>query len=85
MNTCSARERTLLAPAELLRSFCAADNGSGVTLTPVSQETLGKFITREEQIFISFLHGSTSLLPVEGSCEYGNEPSGSIKCWEVLE
>jgi hypothetical protein len=23
--------------------------------------------------------------PVEDSCEYGNEPSGSIKCWEVLE
>jgi hypothetical protein len=23
--------------------------------------------------------------PVEGSCEYCNEPSGSIKCWEVLE
>jgi hypothetical protein len=22
--------------------------------------------------------------PVEGSCEHGNEPSGSIKCWEVL-
>jgi hypothetical protein len=22
---------------------------------------------------------------VEGSCEYGNEPSGSIKCWEILE
>jgi hypothetical protein len=22
---------------------------------------------------------------VEGSCEHGNEPSGSIKCWEVLE
>jgi hypothetical protein len=22
---------------------------------------------------------------VEGSCEYSNEPSGSIKCWEVLE
>jgi hypothetical protein len=22
---------------------------------------------------------------VEGSCEYGNEPSGSIKCWEFLE
>jgi hypothetical protein len=21
---------------------------------------------------------------VEGSCERGNEPSGSIKCWEVL-
>jgi hypothetical protein len=21
----------------------------------------------------------------EGSCEHGNEPSGSIKCWEVLE
>jgi hypothetical protein len=23
--------------------------------------------------------------PVEGSCEHGNEPSGPIKCWEVLE
>jgi hypothetical protein len=22
---------------------------------------------------------------VEGSCEHGNELSGSIKCWEVLE
>jgi hypothetical protein len=21
----------------------------------------------------------------EGSCEHGDEPSGSIKCWEVLE
>jgi hypothetical protein len=21
---------------------------------------------------------------VEGSCEHCNEPSGSIKCWEVL-
>jgi hypothetical protein len=21
----------------------------------------------------------------EGSCEHGNEPSGSIRCWEVLE
>jgi hypothetical protein len=23
--------------------------------------------------------------PVEGTCEHGNEPSGSIKCWEILE
>jgi hypothetical protein len=23
--------------------------------------------------------------PVEDSCEHGTEPSGSIKCWEVLE
>jgi hypothetical protein len=22
---------------------------------------------------------------VEGSCEHGNETSGSIKCWEVAE
>jgi hypothetical protein len=21
---------------------------------------------------------------VAGSCEHGNEPSGSIKCWEIL-
>jgi hypothetical protein len=23
--------------------------------------------------------------PVKGSCEHGNEPAGSIKCWEVHE
>jgi hypothetical protein len=23
--------------------------------------------------------------PMEGSCEHDDEPSGSIKCWEVLE
>jgi hypothetical protein len=23
--------------------------------------------------------------PVGGSCEYCNEPSGSIKCWEILQ
>jgi hypothetical protein len=23
--------------------------------------------------------------PVEGSCEHGDEPSGSFKCWEVRE
>jgi hypothetical protein len=22
---------------------------------------------------------------VEGCCEYGNEPSSYIKCWEILE
>jgi hypothetical protein len=22
---------------------------------------------------------------VEGSCEYGNEPSGSIKFWDILK
>jgi hypothetical protein len=29
--------------------------------------------------------GETGWGPVEGSCEHGNEPSGSIKFWEVLE
>jgi hypothetical protein len=24
-------------------------------------------------------------LAQEGSCEHSNEPSGSIKCWEILE
>jgi hypothetical protein len=24
-------------------------------------------------------------IKMEGSYEHGNEPSGSIKCWEVLE
>jgi hypothetical protein len=23
--------------------------------------------------------------PVEGSCEHGDQPSGSIKCWKVLQ
>jgi hypothetical protein len=23
--------------------------------------------------------------PVEVSCEHGDEPSGSLKCWEILE
>jgi hypothetical protein len=23
--------------------------------------------------------------PVESSCDHGNEPLGSIKCWEILE
>jgi hypothetical protein len=23
--------------------------------------------------------------PVEGSCEHGNKPLGSIKCWEIFE
>jgi hypothetical protein len=32
------------------------------------------------RIYIDSGYGS-----VEGSCEHGNEPSGSIKCWEILE
>jgi hypothetical protein len=28
---------------------------------------------------------SSGSRPVVGSCEYGNEPSGWIKCWEILE
>jgi hypothetical protein len=24
-------------------------------------------------------------IPEDGSCELGNEPSGSIKCWETTE
>jgi hypothetical protein len=27
----------------------------------------------------------SGLGPVEVSCEHRNEPSGSVKCWEVLE
>jgi hypothetical protein len=32
------------------------------------------------RIFVLFSDG-----PVEGYFEHGNEPSGSMKCWEVLE
>jgi hypothetical protein len=28
---------------------------------------------------------NTRQLTVESSCEFGNEPSGSIKCWETIE
>jgi hypothetical protein len=35
---------------------------------------------------LDILFGKTySSGPVEGSCEHGNEPLGSIKCWETLE
>jgi hypothetical protein len=27
----------------------------------------------------------SELGPVEGSYEHGNEPSGSLKCWEYIE
>jgi hypothetical protein len=27
----------------------------------------------------------TGLIWLEGTCEHGNESSGSIKCWEILE
>jgi hypothetical protein len=29
--------------------------------------------------------GQMMLGPVEGSCEHGNEPPVSIKCWDYLE
>jgi hypothetical protein len=38
---------------------------------------LGLFTLREEH--------RLRVRPVKGSCEHGNEPSGFIKCWEVLE
>jgi hypothetical protein len=29
--------------------------------------------------------GGVDWINLEGSCEHDNEPSGSIKCWEILE
>jgi hypothetical protein len=29
--------------------------------------------------------GSIDWIDLEGSCEHGNEPSGSINFWDVLE
>jgi hypothetical protein len=30
--------------------------------------------------------GSTDWIDLaQGSCEHGNEPSGSIKCWEIIQ
>jgi hypothetical protein len=34
----------------------------------------------EDMDWIDLAQGS-----VGGSCEHGNEPSGSMKCWEILE
>jgi hypothetical protein len=34
---------------------------------------------------MSSSHIFLSLIHVEGSCEHGDEPSGSLKCWEVPE
>jgi hypothetical protein len=36
-------------------------------------------------IYDSFNDAISFLEPVEGSWEHGNEPAGSIKCWEDLE
>jgi hypothetical protein len=34
---------------------------------------------------MDWIHLALDRDPVEGSCESGNEPSGSIHCWENLE
>jgi hypothetical protein len=34
---------------------------------------------------IDWIDFGSEYIQVEGSCEHGNEPSGSIKFWEVAE
>jgi hypothetical protein len=34
---------------------------------------------------MDWVHLTPDKTPVEGSCEHGNETSGSIKFWEILE
>jgi hypothetical protein len=36
-------------------------------------------------IIMHIVNENSGLGPVEGSCECGDETSGSIKCWEILE
>jgi hypothetical protein len=36
-------------------------------------------------VWIGFDLSGSGYEPIDGSCEYSNEPSNSIKCWEVLE
>jgi hypothetical protein len=45
----------------------------------------GKFLLVAERLVAS-KEGLCSIQIVKvGSCEHGNEPSGSLKCWEVLD
>jgi hypothetical protein len=49
---------------------------------------LGVELTIPHHKKISLLQNVTKGLglgPMEGSCEHGNEPSGCIKCWNILE
>jgi hypothetical protein len=34
---------------------------------------------------MDWIHPLQDIGLLERFCEYGNEPSGSIKCWEILE
>jgi hypothetical protein len=34
---------------------------------------------------VDWIHLAQGWRPMEGSCEHGNEPSGFIKYWEILE
>jgi hypothetical protein len=36
-------------------------------------------------VWIGFIWLRIGTIVVDGCCEHGNEPSGSIKFWEVLE
>jgi hypothetical protein len=42
-------------------------------------------LTRDRMGWYGLDRSGSGKGPVEGFCEHGNEPSGSIKCWEVLE
>jgi hypothetical protein len=43
------------------------------------------FTVQLRPIIIFTFKNITSSPPVVVSCEHGNQPFGSIKCWEVLE
>jgi hypothetical protein len=48
-------------------------------------ETLSLTLREEDRLMVFENRVLRRKGPVEGSCEHGNEPSGSIKCWEILE
>jgi hypothetical protein len=57
---------------------------------PEGKRTLGRSRRRWEDIRMDLREigwGGMDWIQglVAGSCEHGNEPSGSIKCWEILE
>jgi hypothetical protein len=42
-------------------------------------------LKRDKMVWYGLDRSSSGYGPVEGSCQQGNEPSRSIKCWEILE
>jgi hypothetical protein len=58
----------------------------GVVSPTANPQAGGPFLSAFRDCLLKHIRSYPAYLegPVEGSCEHGNEPSGSIKRWEIL-